>query len=239
MRSKLEPTTNHYGRDVTRHVPPPGDVPVVVGMRPPDRDVWALAAPYLRVRDNDAHTLYSYAIARALLDIVPGADPEVVLPAILLHDVGWSRVPADEVLEAIAPGAGRPDLVVLHEKAGAAIARDVLGVLGHHTGVVDAVVAIVDGHDTRREAISLDDAVVKDADKLWRLTPHGLDTVMEWFGLTRDEAHRLVASRVHLHLLTDEARTMARILGAVASTDTSQELALLCRADAGGPIPPA
>ena len=179
------------------------------------------------MRDNDVHTLYSYAIARALLDLIPTADPEVVLPSILLHDAGWSQVPADDVLAAIAPGGGRPDLVLMHEKEGAAIARRVLRALGRDGDVVDAVAAIVDGHDSRREAISLDDAVVKDADKLWRLTPHGLDTVMDWFGLTRDEAHRLVASRVHDHLLTDEARTMARILGAVASTDTGPELARL------------
>ena len=80
-----------------------------------------------------------------------------------------------------------------------------------------------DGHDSRREALSLDDALMKDADKLWRLTPHGVDTVMDWFGLDRDQAHRLIASRVHDHLLTDAGRVMARALGAVASVDTFPE----------------
>ena len=68
---------------------------------------------------------------------------------------------------------------------------------------------IIDGHDSRREALSLDDALVRDADKLFRLTPHGVDTVMEWFGLSRGQAHRLIGSRVHEHLFTDAARTMA------------------------------
>ena len=35
--------------------------------------------------------------ARALLDAHPEADAAVVLPAIMLHDIGWSQVPASEV----------------------------------------------------------------------------------------------------------------------------------------------
>lgn len=36
---------------------------------------------------------------------LPEADRDVMLPAILLHDTGWSRVPEGEVLEAIRPVA--------------------------------------------------------------------------------------------------------------------------------------
>jgi HD superfamily phosphodiesterase len=196
-------------------------------MEPHHAEIWRRAAPHLAVRDNDVHTLYSYGLARALLSSHPDADPEVVLPAILLHDTGWSRVPEPEVLAAIAPGAGDLETIVRHEKEGARIAAAVLREVGHDPARTARVVDIVDGHDTRREALSLDDGIVKDADKLWRLTPHGVDTVMDWFGLTREEAHRLVAARVHDHLFTPAARTMARALAAVARIDTlSQRIAL-------------
>lgn len=219
------PTSNLLGRDVSAHLPTA--VPGTGPFRDADAAVWAAAAPYLRVRDNDGHTVYAYGLAAALLDLHPDADPDVVLPAILLHDTGWSQAPPEEVLEAIAPGGGRRDLVLLHEREGARIAREVLEGLGRDPATVDAVVAIVDGHDSRREALSLEDAVVKDADKLWRLTPHGVDTVMGWFGLTREQAHRLIVSRVEGHLLTDAARAMAAALGAVARIDvTAQRLAL-------------
>lgn len=189
--------------------------------------IWRLAAPYLAVRSNDAHTLYSYGLARALVDLHPEADPEVVLPAILLHDTGWSQVPPDDVLAAIAPGGNRPDLVLLHEKEGARIAQEILEEVGHDTDRVGEIVGIVDGHDSRREALSLNDALVKDADKLWRLTPHGVDTVMDWFGLSREQAHRLIGSRVHDHLFTDGARAIARGLAAVAWVDTSPQRVIL------------
>lgn len=189
--------------------------------------IWRLAAPYLAVRDNDEHTIYSYGVAHVLTELHPQADPEVVLPAILLHDTGWSQAPHDEVLEAIAPDGGRRDLVLLHEKEGARIAGEVLAAVGHDPARTAEIVEIIDGHDSRLEALSLNDSLVKDADKLWRLTPHGVDTVMNWFGLGRDDARRLIGSRVHDHLFTGAARTMAHVLGAIARIDcTPQRLAL-------------
>lgn len=223
MLPKLEPSTNHYGEDVTGRLPDAGSVTGVSSLPPPHDAIWGRAAPFLAVRSNDAHTLYSYGLAQALVELHPEADPDVVLTAILLHDTGWSQVPADDVLAAIAPGGSRPDLVLLHEKEGARIARQILGDVGYDTRRADVIVQIVDGHDSRRHALSLDDALVKDADKLWRLTPHGVDTVMDWFGLTREQAHRLIGSRVHDHLFTDAARTIARGLAAVAWVDASPQ----------------
>lgn len=220
---KLRPTANELGRDVSARIPPADAVTGVLALAPEDRAVWERAVPYLGVRANDGHTIYAYGIARALVDLHPEANPGVVLPAIILHDTGWSQVDPDEVLQAIAPGGSRPDLVLRHEKEGARIATEILTELGRPDEVIAQIVTIVDGHDSRLTALSLDDALVKDADKLWRLTPHGVDTVMEWFGLTRDEAHRLIASRVHDHLFTDAARTIARGLAAVASIDVTPE----------------
>lgn len=220
---RQEPTRNDLGRDVTDHLPAVGDVVGVVSLPADHAEIWERAEPFLKVRDNDGHTIYAYGIARALVDLHPDADPEVVLPAVLLHDTGWSQVAEDEILLAIAPGGGRPDLVLVHEKEGARIAADVLASVGWDAGRTEQILAIIDGHDSRREALSLDDALMKDADKLWRLTPHGVDTVMNWFGLDREQAHRLIGSRVHDHLLTDAGRTMARALAAVASVDTFPE----------------
>ncbi|MGY1812330.1 HD domain-containing protein [Blastococcus sp. SYSU D00820] len=223
MLPKLAPTTNHLGRDVTARLPDAASVTGIAALTPCHAAIWERAAPYLAVRDNDVHTLYSYGLARALVDLHPDADPEVVLPGILLHDTGWSQAPAGEVLDAIAPGGGRPDLVRLHEVEGARIAREVLADVGHDPARTERIAEIVDGHDSRLHALSLEDALVKDADKLWRLTPHGVDTVMDWFGLTREQAHRLIGSRVHDHLFTDAARTMARALAAVASLDSAPQ----------------
>ena len=136
-------------------------------------------------------------------------------------------MPEADILSAIRPGGGRPDLVIRHEKEGAAIAAAVLDRLGHDAARTEEIVAIIDGHDSRAEALSLNDSLVKDSDKLWRLTPHGVDTVMDWFGLTRQQALTLIGHRVHGHLFTESARTMARALAAIAAIDsTPQRVAL-------------
>lgn len=130
---RTEPTENQLGRDIRAYVPTAflgGPVP----FDPAHQRIWELALPHLNVRDNDVHTIYAYGIGRALTQLHPEADPEVVLPAIILHDTGWSCVPEDEILEAIAPDGGRPDLVLLHEKEGARIAAKVLAEVGLRRG---------------------------------------------------------------------------------------------------------
>lgn len=217
------PTSTRLGRDIRAHIPPASAVPGVIRLRDEDAAVWERAAPYLAVRNNDTHTLYAYGLARALLAVVPDADPDLVLPAILLHDTGWSTVDDELILEAIAPGGGRPDLVLQHEKEGARIATEVLTELRRPADVIARVVEIIDGHDSRLVALSTDDAVVKDADKLWRVTPHGIQIVCGWFALTREESLRITAARVHDSLFTEPARAMARAFAAVGSIDVAPE----------------
>jgi HD superfamily phosphodiesterase len=216
-------TSTRLGREIRGHIPPASDVDGIVSLRPSDDAVWQRAHPHLRVRNNDSHTLYAYGIARALLSVLPDADAEVVLPAILLHDTGWSTVPDDQILEAIAPGAGRPDLVLHHEKEGARIAHEVLRALDVPTARISRVVEIVDGHDSRRTSLSLEDAIVKDADKIWRVTPHGLRIVQGWFGLSYDEALRITGARVQHSLFTPQGTAMAAAFMAIAAIDQAPQ----------------
>jgi HD domain len=224
---KLTPVANHLGRDIAESIPPTAEGVRSLGDEL-DGDltrIWPLALVHLSVRSNDAHTLYAVAIARSLLEAHPEADASVVLPAIMLHDIGWSKVPPDEVLEAIAPDGGRADLVLLHEKEGARLAGVILDEVGVPPGLAARIVEIIDGHDSRREALSIEDAIVKDADKIWRLTPHGLDTIMDWFGLDRGQALRLCSSRVHAHLLTGAGKALARGLAGIESASLWPERA--------------
>lgn len=223
MDSVTRPQQATPEQDVAAKIPPASEVAGVFTLSEGERRIWAAAKAYLDVRNNDVHSLYAYGIARQLLTLVPEADPDVVLPAILLHDTGWSQVPRDLVLSAIAPGGGRPDLVRTHEIEGARIAAEILEGVGCEPGLIRQITAIIDGHDSRRDALSATDAVVKDADKIWRLTPHGITTVMGWFGLSHEQAHRLCGYRVHDHLFTDAGRVMAAGFAAVASIDDEPE----------------
>ncbi|MBN9177576.1 MAG: HD domain-containing protein [Microbacterium sp.] len=226
---RRESTSTRLARDVHAHIPPADEVRSIISLPPEHRAIWELAAPHLAVRNNDSHTLYAYGIARALVARIAlrdaGLDAEVALCAILLHDTGWSTVRSDEILEAIAPGGGRPDLVRRHEIEGARIAREILTSLDHPPERVARVAEIIDGHDSRPYALTLEDAIVKDADKIWRVTPHGRGIVCGWFSLTPEESLRITAARVEDALFTDEGRAMAAAFIAAASIDLAPERA--------------
>ncbi len=176
---------------------------------PRDLPLWHDARPYLDVLNNDEHTLVAYGLARALLREIPEADDSVVLPAILLHDLGWKRVPQHLLLEAIGKTPSRPDLVRDHELYGVEIARDIL--TRHQPEGVDisAVLAIIDGHDTTRAARSINDAVTKDADKGWRTTPHGMRIIRGWYDWSLAEYVDMVTVVSNPRLLTAPGRAMA------------------------------
>jgi hypothetical protein len=167
---------------------------------------WEAAAPYLHVRKNDVHVPLSFAFAERLLEEHPDADRDVVLLAELLHDVGWALVDHG----AAARGTMlAPDLQVAHEKEGAELAGRLLDELGYDAALRDEVVAIIDGHDTRTHSISLNDALVKDADKLWRATVAGLGIGCDWFSMTPAE-YALRVDRDVEALFTEPARAIGR-----------------------------
>ncbi|GAB4277195.1 MAG: hypothetical protein Kow0080_27980 [Candidatus Promineifilaceae bacterium] len=172
--------------------------------------IWQAARPYLQTRSNDTHTFYCYGFARQLLAVHTNARADIVLTAVLLHDVGWSTVPEDKQLLSFGPHMRYPELRRQHEVEGARIAREILTGLAVDTAVIEAAAAIIDGHDTRPEILSLEDALVKDADKLWRYTPFGLETVGGWFGFSPEEQLALLEKWLEHRFYTDTAVHMAR-----------------------------
>lgn len=193
-------------------------------LRDQDRPIWQQALPYLDVRDNDAHTLFSYVWGQQLLKENPEADADLVLPAILLHDTGWKQIPADKVLQAFGPNKKYPELQRQHELESVAIARAVLPGLGYPAEQVDGIVALIDGHDTTAEGRSREDALMKDADKLWRYTPHGMATIQRWFDLSRAEVLDILTDFVLPKLLTEAARHWAQHRLAIARMEEALPL---------------
>ena len=168
--------------------------------------IYELAKPYLTTRKNDIHVEISQAFARRLLEAEAG-DPEVVLPAIICHDVGWIRVPEDLQLKAFGPGFD-PDLRRIHEVEGVKLAREILRQVRYSPVKTDEILAIIDGHDSRLVAISESDKIVKDADKLFRFTETGLAIDSERFRVERDWYVQWIKDQIEPWFFT---RTGARL----------------------------
>lgn len=180
-------------------------------MRPQDEALWQQAKQNLNVRNNDEHTLFSYLLAQILLENEPEANVEIVLSAILLHDTGWSKIPKDKILYAFGPNNRYPQLTRQHELESVAIAQIILIDLGYEPQIIEQIIALIDGHDTTKNARSLEDAIHKDADKLWRYTPHGNRIIGEWFEIEQVEVLDILENYVMPTFLTDFGKKQAQI----------------------------
>lgn len=182
--------------------------------------IWAAIVPESRARGNDVHLPISLAYAERLCDAYPQADALLVRVSILLHDTGWGRVDESRILSEGFTGDWRRSAIrVEHERQGCLIAREVLPALGYDSAFVDAVTEIIDGHDTRRQARSLEDMLVRDADRLWRFDPAGIALASGWFKM--DPA--TYCDRLRSEIIP-ELQTEAAILIATRTLDRSEAL---------------
>jgi hypothetical protein len=139
----------------------------------------------MRARKNDIHIPLSFAFAQRLLELNPDADADIVSLAILLHDIGWWSIDMTDIIEkGFGPNMMQSDVRFLHEKEGVRLSREVLSETGWSEPVIAAVGEIIDGHDTRPFPRSLNDRLMRDADKLWRFTVTGVAVACDWFKLT-------------------------------------------------------
>lgn len=171
--------------------------------------IFDLAAPYLGTRNNDVHTSISFGLALQLLVYYPEADESVVMPAVILHDVGWKMIPEEQQLTAFGPNMSNPDLRRLHEQEGARIALEILNRINYDPKKTDEIISIIDGHDSREVPLSLNDQLVKDADKLWRFTPTGVEIDHRRFDFVREVYLGWLKKRIGEWFYTPEARQIA------------------------------
>ena len=136
--------------------------------------IYQLAQSYLNTRRNDVHIEISLQLARELLRS-EGGEASIVIPAVILHDVGWKKVTEAFHLKAFGPKATSPEINRTHEKEGVKIAGEILSKVQYDKEKITEILEIIDGHDSRKKALSLNDQIVKDADKLWRYTQKGFE----------------------------------------------------------------
>jgi len=170
--------------------------------------IWELAQPYLDTRENDIHTEISLMYALRLLK-AEGGDENVVIPAAILHDVGWKQVPEDIQLKAFGPHATLPEWNRVHEVEGVEIAKGILQEVGYEKEASQQILEIIEGHDSRKEPLSLSDKVVKDADKLWRYSELGVEINRKRYDYTVEQYMHRLRTNLDPWFLTDSARKMA------------------------------
>lgn len=152
-------------------------------MKESHRKIWNTALPYQDKRDDAGHAFITLEYAKQLVDL-EGGNPDIVLPAIILHDTGWSQLSRDEWMVVFSPTATADDEMVVrlrHQEEGVKLARQILEEMDYPTKWTEEILEIIAEHDTRKEFISNNEGLMRDADKLWRFSKTGFDADVDRF----------------------------------------------------------
>ena len=131
-----------------------------------EMEILRLAKPYLKVRDNETHTENAIEFALRLLGIHT-AERAIIVPSLILHDVGWSEMTKEAISRTCRRDAEKL-LARPHEMESVKIAANILKDVRYEPAKTLEILEIINGHDTRTAALSINDEIVKDSDKLTR-----------------------------------------------------------------------
>lgn len=144
-------------------------------MKQPFQKIWQLALPFQDQRDDLGHAQIVTNFAIKLCQIEKAND-SIVIPAAILHDIGWSQLSPEERFLVFSP-TNTPEtefsLRLKHQDLGVKLAEDILIKSDYPQKYHHLILEIISQHDTRNNFLSPEDGAMRDADKLWRYTDAG------------------------------------------------------------------
>jgi hypothetical protein len=180
-----------------------------MAIKPIHQRIFKKAEPFLHTRKNLIHTKIALRYALKLLKSEKGNEG-IVIPAIILHDVGWNAIPEHLHLTAFGPNPSNPKLAKVHEVEGAKIAKAILEKLHHPPANVKEICRIIQGHDSRKRPISRNDRIVKDADKLTRYSRKGMAIDLHRFQIPHRKYLIFLEGIIDQWFLTSAGKEIAR-----------------------------
>ena len=172
-------------------------------------EIFERAKPFLETRQNEIHTRVAFSFALKLL-AAEGGDERVILPAVMLHDIGWKFVPEDLHLKAFGPQDVDMNINRIHEVEGSRKAREILEKVGYEQDLIKEIAEIILGHDSRKDSLSLNDAIVKDSDKLWRFSADAFAIDPERFQIDPEVHAKWLEQQIEKWFFTETAKKLAR-----------------------------
>lgn len=133
------------------------------------------AEPYQDKRDDDGHARITLKYARELVEL-EGGNEDIVIPAIILHDIGYSQIPRERRMKIFDKDASKEEREAVrneHQAESVKLGEQILKQLNYPDEMIPEILEIVSQHDTRKGFISKNEGLVRDADKLWRFSAEG------------------------------------------------------------------
>jgi hypothetical protein len=187
--------------------------------------LWDVSKEYLRrCREIDLpHARISLDFAMRLLR-EEGGEEDIVVPAIILHDIGYSLINEKDLYKrttffSVYKGNKSVDtystrLKEIHMVEGAKLARDILAAVKYPINLIDEIVEIVRNHEDLYgkpvdEDKNLHKIIVGDADRLYRVTPFDFPHLIRSHNTTEEEAFRYLIKMKDAWFVTKTAQCIA------------------------------
>ncbi len=141
-------------------------------------EIWELALPYQDFRDDKGHARIVTDFAIKLVKIIDDVNEDIVIPAAILHDIGWSQLTEKERFSIFDSNITRREELAVrikHQEEGVKLARRILEKVNYNKELVGPILEIISQHDTREGFFSKEDGIMRDADKLWRFSKIGFN----------------------------------------------------------------
>lgn len=169
------------------------------------------ATIYCRSNVDLIHMQIAQDLAKKLI-LQEGGNERIIMPAIIMHDLGWHLFSEEDELRVRKVG-GRLEEIELrhkHEVESARLSEKILTEINYPEIEKRQIMEIITGHDTRTWPISKEDMIVRDADRLSRYVPEYLDLWILKFKKNSEEWVEYIRTQIERWLHTDTAKFMAR-----------------------------
>jgi hypothetical protein len=184
--------------------------------------IWDLCKKHLRKgRAVDfVHTRISLDFALQLLDKL-GGDPDIVVPAIMLHDIGFAVIESEDLEQktinpetASSKKAYSSVLREAHLVEGKKLAENILKEVEYPEALIAPIVEIVGDHEdllgrAPSDRNNRNKVIVSDADKLYRYCPHGFSSMTRIHKASEEELFSNLLHKMDDWLITDYAKRIA------------------------------
>lgn len=148
--------------------------------------IWKLAAPYLKAGVRKDFYLHTQGVVKAVKLILKKekGDADLLIPAAILHDTGWSKVP--KRLQKSNIKQDKIKALKLHIKYGKKIAKVILNKLGYDAESIKKIIKIIDFHKFKYPKGG-NEKILIDADNLSDVFKSQFENDLKSYKQTREE----------------------------------------------------
>lgn len=172
--------------------------------------LYDLARTYCRSEEGRVHVREAVECAETLM-AHEGGDPTIILPAIILHDIGWSRFAEEEEIFARGTSLEAQQAFHRHAVESANLAAPILVERGFSPVAVEEIISLILRHEQTESPQSKNEAIVKDANKLALFTKEGFAAACARLHLRAEALMEHLAGILDRAFFTTTARLTARL----------------------------